>query len=337
MGRRYRIAHRPHGKPKASNGLEPPEEQDTISSHRRYQTVFIFCAGSPERTIIMADINVNTSGDESLYPSLTFNASELIPDALIFGLTTVAGSIEGDAPLVRIPVVTADPSTSFVREGAEIGDSSPQLAEVRFSTAKLANLFKQSNESATSATSNKLLTQSVTSKITAAADAALLANQPGEGETDWQPTGLFNDTTVPVSPDTYGDPNKPSDGFNAVSNAITAIAANGGNATNIVMNPTAWQAFTSAVDANGRPILGEPGTAIARQLWGVPVTVTSHAPEGKLLVLDKTAIISATGGVTLAKSGEASFTSDSITWRTTFRLGWKPAKPSRMLIINRAA
>jgi hypothetical protein len=147
----------------------------------------------------------------------------------------------------------------------------------------------------------------VTSKITAAADAALLANQPGEGEADWQPTGLFNDTTVPVSPDTYGDPNKPSDGFNAVSNAITRHRGQRRQPqTNIVMNPTGMAGVHQRSGTpTGGPSSANQAPPSPDSSGECPSTVTSHAPEGKLLVLDKTAIISATGGVTLAKSGEA--------------------------------
>ena len=285
----------------------------------------------------MADITRITSGDESLYPSLSLIAQDLIPDALIYSLTTSAGKVEGDAPFVRVPIITTDPSPTFVREGQQITRDAPELAEVRFTTAKLGNIFRQSNESAASENANGLLAQSVRRAITTAADTALLMNAPSEQESNWQPTGLFNDPDIPISTDMFGAPGKPSEAFNAVSNAITTISTNGGNATHIVMHPNVWKTFTSATDANGRSILGDPATATERALWGIPVTVTSCAPDGKILVLDDTAIVSATSDIQLAKSGEAAFDYDSIVWRTTFRIGWKPAKPKRCIIITKTA
>ena len=171
--------------------------------------------------------------------------------------------------------------------------------------------------------------------ITTAADTALLSNNPAEQDGNWQPTGLFNDPDIPVSTDTFGTVGKPSEAFNAVSNAITTISTNSGNATHIVMHPNVWKTFTDATDANGRSILGDPATATERTLWGIPVIVTPCAPDNKILVLDNTAIVSATSDIQLAKSGEAAFDYDSIVWRTTFRIGWKPANPKRCIIITK--
>ena len=296
----------------------------------------VFVRGRCRKESFMPDITRITTGDESLYPSLAFRAQDLVPEALLFSITTKAGRIEGDAPVVRVPIVTADPSPAFVREGQQITRDTPELAEVRFNTAKLGNIFRQSNESATSDNANNLLALSMKRSIVIAADTALLQNNPGEQDADWQPTGLFNDTSIPVSADTFGTAGKPSESFNAVSNAITTISVNGGNASHIVMHPNVWKTFTDAIDANGRSILGDPATATEKALWGLPVIVTSCAPDGKILVLDKTAIVSADSNILFSKSGEAAFEYDSIVWRTTFRLGWKPVKPKRCMIINKA-
>ena len=87
-----------------------------------------------------------TNDKESLYPSLHLDARATVPEALIISTTTFGGNVEGDTPALRVAVSKQDGTTAFVREGAKIGESEPQLDELVIHTGKLAQLFRHSNE-----------------------------------------------------------------------------------------------------------------------------------------------------------------------------------------------
>lgn len=54
----------------------------------------------------------------------------------------------------------------------------------------------------------------------------------------------------------------------------------------IVLNPKDWTALTLLKDTQKRYILGGPGSASEKQLWGVPVRTTSAMTQGKYLIAD---------------------------------------------------
>lgn len=54
----------------------------------------------------------------------------------------------------------------------------------------------------------------------------------------------------------------------------------------IVLNPKDWTALTLLKDTQKRYILGGPGSASEKQLWGVPVRTTSAMTRGKYLIAD---------------------------------------------------
>ena len=65
-------------------------------------------------------------------------------------------------------------------------------------------------------------------------------------------------------------------------------------------------------------------------LLGVPLVTSSAMPAGSLLVVDKTAVVSAVGPVNVQQSEHVYFTSDSIGLRCTFRFGANLVHPDRV-------
>ena len=63
---------------------------------------------------------------------------------------------------------------------------------------------------------------------------------------------------------------------------------------------------------------------------GIPVRVTAALAEGTGLVVDRTAIVSATSTVNVASSEHAAFDSDSIMLRATWRIGWAAVHADRI-------
>jgi HK97 family phage major capsid protein len=274
-----------------------------------------------------------TSPLKGIYQDQEFQVQEYLPDSLFLQAATIAGDIQGDSPAVRVPYVSQDPTVGFVAEGAEINENDPTLDEVLITTAKLAVLVSQSNESLAYPTAGQLITSSLTRTLTQKADHVFLQNTPAQKTS--QPTGLLNTTSTTQGPAWGGD--DPTKDLDAIATAISQIEANNGQATHIIMSPTAWLHYASLKDKNSNYQLGQPGTTVTRQLWGLPVLTSSQAPDDKIAVIDKTTIIGATSGLKLTLSDQAAFTSDSVLWRCTWRLGWNTPHPERNAILTKTA
>lgn len=278
--------------------------------------------------------NVLTSSVESLYPNIKSDARDVIPDALLHTITTQGATIQGDEPTVRVPVITSDAAVNFVKEGAAITEDAPELGEVIIHTAKLAALFAESNESNSHADPKVLLANSITRKMMASADKALLTNDSTSNT--WQPTGLLNIEDITTGSQ-WGAADKATDVFDAISDAIVSIEAANGTATNIVVSPATWGIIRKTQNTAKDYSLGAPGQTIEKSVWGVPVSVSPAMTDTDMLVLDNTAIISASGQLITAKSAEAAFNRDSIMWRSTWRIGWNVIHPDRIVKLTKKA
>ncbi|WP_182354214.1 phage major capsid protein [Flaviflexus huanghaiensis] len=263
-----------------------------------------------------------TANPRAFSPDETFVAREIVPDALIWQLTTIAGAIEGDAPAVRVPYVKADPSPGFVAEGEQIDESAPTLDEILVKTGKIATLMKQSNESARSSSeATSVLSASLTRSVITKADTALLANDPLTGG----PEGLLTLTGIQ-------DGGTLGTNLDEIADAITLIEAAGGTATNIVTDPATWghlRKMKIAADSNVT-LLGDAAVQTQRTLYGMPVNVTAAMTEGTILIIDSSQIISSVGPIRLEQSEHAYFDLDAVGRRVTWRIGWNVVRPERL-------
>jgi HK97 family phage major capsid protein len=256
-------------------------------------------------------------------PDLTaFVPGDVVPDALILNTATVVGQIEGDEPAVRVPFVSDDGVVGFVAEGAEIPDANQEFDEVVVLTGKVAALGKYSFETLAQPEAARMVVDSLSRSVVTKANAAYLGNleaAPG-------PTGLLNTPGIIDFETPIGDD------LDQLVDAISFIELDGGTATHIIANPTAWATLSKlkrAADSN-ESLIGAGTVAAERALLGLPVLVTPAMPAGALLTLDKSAIIGAQSPVRLARSDDAYFTSDSTGVRVTWRLGWKVMHASRV-------
>lgn len=263
-----------------------------------------------------------THSPRAFSPDETFVAREIVPDALIWQLTTVAGSIEGDAPAVRVPYVSEDPSPGFVAEGQEIDESAPTLDEILVKTGKIATLMRQSNESArSSGEANSVLSASLTRSVITKADAALLGNDASAGG----PEGLF-------TLDGIQDGGTLGTNLDEIADAITLIETSGGTATNIVTDPATWghlRKMKVGTDSNVT-LLGDAAVQTERTLYGMPVAVTAAMSPGTILILDRSQVISSVGPIRLEQSEHAYFEQDALGRRVTWRIGWNVVHPERL-------
>ncbi|YAL82850.1 phage major capsid protein [Dermacoccaceae bacterium W4C1] len=245
-----------------------------------------------------------------------FNADDLVGDALIVQTASFCGTVEGDAPVVRVPFVSEDPDVSFVAEAAEITAAQPTLAEVLIATRKLATLVRVSREQITFPDAANRIAKSMQRAIVKQADVAYLTDPTA---------GLLNIEDV-ENAGTLG-----SDLF-ALTDAVGAIEADGGQATHVLVNPLDWAALAKIPAATGSnaSLLGDAAAAPARQLLGLPVLTSAAVTAGTALVLDKSQVAAAYGQVQLARSEDAFFSSDSIGVRATWRIGWNVVRPARL-------
>ncbi|WP_062526053.1 phage major capsid protein [Demequina rhizosphaerae] len=261
---------------------------------------------------------IDTTAPKGLYPDQTFIARDVVPDALIYELTTVAGAIEGDTPQIRVPYVSADPTTAFVAEGADITASDPTLDEVLVSSNKIAVLTKVSNESNRYDTAAELIADSMARAVMVKANGALLTSAAS-------PTGLLSTSGI-VDGGTLGTD------LDIIVDAITSIEANGGEASHITIDPASWgliNKIKAGTDSN-TPLIGAPADQTERRLFGLPVVVTASMTAGNILVSDKREIVSAVGPLYLAASPDVYFASDSVARRVTWRIGWNVVRPNRL-------
>lgn len=268
-----------------------------------------------------------TNNLKSLYPDQVFAYNEAVPDALIANplVATVAGEIEGDAPRVRVPYIKTDPTSGFVKEGADITDGGGELDEVLISTGKIATVVKQSNESASFETASQLIAAGVSRSIVTSADNAFLNNAKNE-DTDAQngPVGILNTEGIPAT-QTTGERI-----VDAVADAKAAIGGNGGIPTAIVANYAVEAILRKLKTTDGRGLLIDPVEAGELSIHGLPVIVNRAMPDNTLLVVSAGEIVAAVGTVNLAVSTDALFTSDSLIRRATWRIGAKVIHPNRL-------
>lgn len=266
--------------------------------------------------------HLTTNDPKGLNPDSTFLASEFIPDALFLRVGTNAGLIEGDAPVVRVPYIKEDSTVGFVAEGAEIPGGTEAFDEITVSTRKLAIVSTMSREAfqgqASLGNGGALLSTSMKRSVISAADKAFLDNAA-------DPVGLMNTAGM------Y-DAGEIGANLDGISDAITEIEANGGQATDIIVNPRVWGYLSKlkTTDTSAQLLLGAPGEAVGRKLFGLDVHTSAQMPATGGLILDKSNVLTVAGPLMLAKTDLALFTSDSIVFRAMLRLGWGVIRPNRM-------
>jgi HK97 family phage major capsid protein len=262
---------------------------------------------------------------ESLRPNIyTFPPQDLIPEALVIVGTTHVATVEGDAPVVKAPFI--DPGeANFVAEGDEIGENEIDSSEVDIATGKIAILTVVSREQYGQSGVRDLLSTELRRAMTVKADRALLSQPAPTGKKITPPAGLLAQE--------HSNGGEIYTNLDALSDAVAQIEADNGTADLIVASPQSWSSVNklkTAEDSNAS-LLGPPAVAAQRQLLSIPVTVSASVPEDTLIVLDKRAVLSAYGPLTVAVSEHAAFAKDSITTRLTWRIGAAITHPERVV------
>lgn len=252
-----------------------------------------------------------------------YAATDAIPEALILQTSTVAGEVDGDAPVVRVAYVD-DADAQITPEGAEIPEADPDLSEVLVSTLKVTQLLRLSAEQWFQDRAAGMLSESVERAVTKRANVAYL-QQAAPVEPAIGPTGLLNIAGVVDGGAVAGD-------LDALVDLDAELAGNDGTPSHVLVSPTAWASLRKLKRATGsaESLLGVGAEDAVPYLLDKPVIVTNALPADTGMILDKTAVMSAVGQVVVATSEHVFFTADSIGVRCTWRTGWNVVRPERI-------
>lgn len=278
----------------------------------------------PERVDKMATETTKTSAIAWRPDVSTFAASDVIPDAIILQASNVSGSIEGDAPAVRVAYVD-DASAQFTAEADTIPEANPTLNETLVYTGKITQLIRLSNEQYRQPGTSGELSNSVRRAVIRKANEAFLAQVAPTAPAVTPPAGVLNIAGI----ETGG---AIADSLDGLVDLIAELEANGSNPSHIILDPIGWASLRKFKTTSGAAtsLLGAGTTDAQRMLLDLPVLVSPAMSAGTGLVIDRSAIPSAVGPVTVATSEHLYFNSDSIALRATWRIGWNIVRPDRI-------
>lgn len=254
----------------------------------------------------------------------TFAAADVLEDALINVASIVAGSIEGDAPSVRVAYVNDDVAT-FIAEASEIPEAEPELAQCVVFTGKISQLIRVSREQYYQEGTAEQLASSVARALTRKADEAFLT-QPAPSSPATNPAaGLLNIAGI-VEGDTV------TGSLDALVDLVAEIQTNGGSPSHIIVAPDTWAALRRLKYGAGsnQSLLGAGTSDAEPLLLSLPVLVNVAVPSLTGLVIDRNAIVSAVGPVQVAVSNDAYFKTDDVGLRATWRIGQNIVRPDRV-------
>ena len=265
-------------------------------------------------------------------PDVTvFAAQDVLDDALILQASVVAGSIEGDAPSVRVAYINDDEAT-FVAEATEIPEAEPELAECVVYTAKISQLIRVSREQYFNDGTADQLAGSVSRALIRKADSAFIAQAAPSSPAVAPAAGLLN-------VDDIVEGGEVSSSLDVLVDLVAEIQTNGGTPSHVIVAPDTWAALRklkNATDSN-QSLLGAGTEDAMPMLLSLPVLVNVAVPSLNGLVIDRNAIVSAVGPVQIATSTDAYFATDDVALRATWRIGQNIVRPDRVGVFTVAA
>ncbi|MBO1765781.1 phage major capsid protein [Allobranchiibius sp. GilTou38] len=264
----------------------------------------------------MANIIITPGTNSAFAPDKSFVIPRTdLEGFLLQQITTVVGSLEGDAVHARIGVVDDDPTSAIVKEGDPIDEGAVTFTEHVVQTSKFANLLVISNEQRRQPDGLGEIGNAQVRSVAAIANRQFL--QAGTA-----PKGILSG----VAPTALGD------NTDALVDALAVIEGAYGNNVQVVAHPTAVAALRKFKTAAGSNM---PALDLAADtLLGLPLIKSPAMPAGQVLVIAKNAVYSAISPLTVALSEEYAFNRDGVATRATCRGGWVIADPARLALLS---
>lgn len=254
----------------------------------------------------------------------TFAPEDVVPEALIMQLSTVAGSVQGDEVATRVAYIDDDQAT-ITAEGAQIDEADPALAERLVYTAKITQLLRVSTEQYSQPGTAGQLAQSVGRALTRRANLAFAAEEAPTPPAVAPMAGLVNVEGLVNGGGV-------ADSLDALIDLIAELQDNLATPTHILLDPLGWAEFRKLKTGTDRnmSLLGAGTTDAQAMLLSLPVVVDPAMWDYTGLVIDRNAIVSAVGPINIDTSLDRYFDTDCVGIRATWRTGHVVVRPNRI-------
>ena len=230
----------------------------------------------------------------------------------------VASTVQTNSTRYRIPIVSADPTASWVAEGAEITPSDPTLTELTVTPAKVAGLSIISRELADDSNPAAAqvvgdgLARDIARRIDQAAFAGLAAPAPA---------GLSTLSGVQTYVNASAFTN-----LDFAAQAISKAEDVGAKITAFITSPATALALATIKQSSGsnQPVLGmDVSNPTGRQILGVPLYVSQYVAANTLWAIDGTrSWLVVRDDATVEADRSVYFTSDRVAVKATMRAGF---------------
>lgn len=243
----------------------------------------------------------------------------LTQESVAFQASTIART---NSNQYRVPVVTADPDTSWTAEGTEITADDVDLAEVLVTPKKVAGLTVLSNELIADADEDaaKLIGQRLVNSLRRKIDAAYFANTTANG-----PSGLLS-VAANVTDRVTGTAGAFGSNLDAFVDLAGSVEASGGRITAWLVHPTNAVALGKLKEASGSNkglLQPDPMQPTRRLIAGAPLLLSPDAPTDTVWAVSKPySVVVLRNDADVQVDSSAFFTSDRTAIRCTLRVGF---------------
>jgi len=270
-----------------------------------------------------------TTGTNALLPD-SYGPLVVQPalDASIFA--QVATTVTTSSTEYRIPIVAADPTASWVAEGAEITPSDPTLQELTVTPPKVAGLTIISRELADDSNPSAAqvvgdgLARDIARRIDQAAFVGLAAPAPA---------GLSTLTGVQTYVNAGAFAN-----LDFAAEAISKAEMVGSTVTAFVAGPATALALAKIKETTGsnQPVLGMDATAAtSRSILGVPLYVSQYVAANTLWAVDQSRVwLVVRDDPKVEADRSVYFTSDRVAVKATMRAGFGFVHPQSVVKVT---
>lgn len=167
-----------------------------------------------------------------------------------------------------------------VAEGAAKPESGFTFKTVQAPVQTIAHWIKITKQLASdSAALASYIQGRMANGLAAKVEAQLVA---GDGKTP-NLSGIFTDGNYTAHGQTASTASSVID---LIALSIAKVQEAGYNPSAVLMNPADWAALSLEKDAQKRYLIGDPASATAPRIWGVPVVVSAQVAKGKFMVGD---------------------------------------------------
>jgi HK97 family phage major capsid protein len=257
----------------------------------------------------------------------TFHVADIVPDAIIMQCSTISGVIQGDAPSVRVGYVVDD-DADFVDEAAPTPQSTSELAEVEIYTKRISQFEKISREQYFNHREGtpEQLSMSVRRALVKKSDLSFLAQPAPTPPATGPAAGLINVDGIVEGDEVLTD-------LDPLIDLQAQLQANGGTPTHWVVHPFAWaelRKLKTNVSDSSESLIGAGTTDATPMLLSLPVLVNKNCPAYTGLLIDKAAVVSAVGQVTVETSLDRFIEEFAVALVATWRQGQNIVRPDRV-------